>query len=109
MAAAHEAVFLFTGCKNVTATAFCTSAGKRPALGFRAPPPPPMRSNECTAGAIERAYVFPGHSDLSDENGYIRFTFRMTNVGRMPAVACRMMIFKQSRGSFSECLETRVI
>src|SRR6266852_171824 len=44
-----------------------------------------LRSNERTAEAIERAYVFPGHSDLSDENGYIRFTFRMTNVGRMPA------------------------
>jgi len=27
----------------------------------------------------------PGASDLSDENGYIRFIFRMTNVGRMPA------------------------
>ncbi len=29
MAAVHEAVFLFTGCKNVTAAAFRTSAGKR--------------------------------------------------------------------------------
>ncbi len=28
MAAVHEAVFLFTGCKKVTATAFPTSAGK---------------------------------------------------------------------------------
>ena len=28
MAAVHEVIFLFTGCKNVTATAFPTSAGK---------------------------------------------------------------------------------
>ncbi len=45
-----------------------------------------LRSNEQTAEAIERAYVFLGYNPLIfDDYRGVEFTLVMTNVGRMPA------------------------